>query len=57
MVNTHYNRNFEAVGMTSGDKEIDNLRFRTTNMDEHNTAKVKFGVEANPKTYCDQLAK
>ena len=50
----HYNRNFEAVGTSSGDKDIDNLRFRTTNMDEHNTSKVKFGnVEANPKTLYD----
>ena len=55
--NMHYTKTFDAVGTSTGDKELDNLRFRTTNRDEHSTEKVSFVVDANPKTVYEQMAK
>lgn len=42
-VNMHYSTTFEAVGGSSGDPELDDQRFRTTQRDEHNSSKVAFG--------------
>ena len=51
--NMHYNKNFEAVGVLTGDKDFDSLRFRTTQTDYHNADKLRFGcssVNPNPTT-------
>ena len=48
-INMHYSTTFEAVGGTTGDKQLDDERFRTTNKDEHNSSKIGFGkMQANP---------
>ena len=56
-VNMHYTKTFDAVGTSTGDKELDNMRFRTTNRAEHSPEKVSFVVDANPKTVYEQMAK
>ena len=56
-VNMHYSTTFEAVGGTTGDKQLDDMRFRTTQRDEHNNDKIRFGMQANPKTVFETMAK
>lgn len=34
--NMHYSKTHEAVGAVIGDKELEDMRFRTTQMDTHN---------------------
>jgi len=53
----HYSTTFEAVGGTRGDKTLDDMRFRTTQRDEHSYENVKFGNNANPKTVFEAMAK
>lgn len=53
----HYSTTFEAVGGTTGDKQLDDMRFRTTQRDEHNNDKIRFGMQANPKTVFEAMAK
>ena len=47
-INMHYSTTFEAVGGSTGDKDLDNMRFRTTSKEVHNEEKVKFGAQSNP---------
>lgn len=57
-VNMHYQQTTHAVGVSSGDRDIDNMRFTTTNMAEHNETKVRFGLKnANPPTIYETMAK
>ena len=56
-INMHYSQTFDAVGQSTGDKELDAMRFRTTQMDTHNEEKVKFGVRANPSTCFEDMAR
>ena len=56
-INMHYSQTFDAVGQSTGDKELDAMRFRTTQMDTHNDEKVKFGVRANPPTMFEEMAR
>ena len=57
-VNMHLKETFRAVGESSGSKEIDDMRFRTTNRMEHNNEKVRFGgSNANPPTVFEEMAK
>ena len=39
-INMHYTTTFEAVGGSTGDKQLDDMRYRTTQREEHNTEKV-----------------
>ena len=55
--NMHYNKNHEAVGTIIGDRELESMRFRTTQMDTHNHDKIKFGRRANPPTVFENMAK
>ena len=41
----HYGQTFTIVGEDTGDKDFDDLRFRTTNRDEFNFNKTKFGLQ------------
>ena len=43
-VNMHYATTFESVGGSTGDKQLDDLRFRTTQSDFHNNESVRFGA-------------
>jgi len=55
-VNMHLGQSFHAVGVTSGDANLDNMRFRTTQREQFSIEKVKFGGKANPKTIYEQMA-
>ena len=55
--NMHYTKTFDAVGTSTGDKELDSMRFRTTNRAEHSPEKVSFVVDANPQTVYERMAK
>ena len=55
-INMHYSTTFEAVGGTTGDKQLDLMRFRTSQGMEHNNDKVRFGANANPKTVHEAMA-
>lgn len=55
-VNMHYQKNFDAVGTSTGNKELDNMRFRTWNRDEHSTQKIQDRNRANPRTVFEDMA-
>ena len=56
-INMHYSTTFEAVGGSTGNKQLDDMRFRTTNGDVLNNEAVRFGMNANPKTVWETMAK
>ena len=57
----HYNKNFEALGTSTGDKDFDMLRFRTTQGEFHSASKIRFGgsnsLDPNPVTVYEKMAK
>ena len=58
--NMHYNKNFDAVGQATGNKEFDMMRFRTTQSEFHNAEKIRFGghsLDPNPITVYEKMAK
>lgn len=58
--NMHYNKNFDAVGTSTGDKEFDMQRFRTTQGEFHSYGHTKFGgnrLNPNPITVYEKMAK
>lgn len=57
-VNMHYSQTTHAVGVSSGDRDLDKMRFQTTNQMEHNETKVRFGEKnANPPNIYETMAK
>ncbi len=55
-VNMHLGKTFEAVGGSTGDKEYDNQRFRTTMHDQYDETRVRGGTWVNPKTVWEEMA-
>ncbi len=52
----HLGKTFEAVGGSTGDKQYDNQRFRTTMRDEYDETRVRGGTWVNPKTVWEEMA-
>lgn len=55
-INKHLGQTVVLVGASSGDAELDNMRFKTTNRDQFSIETIKFGKKANPETIFEKMA-